>query len=347
MKKFSLLAAICLVVALTGAALASGGENILISVSHLNGAYATALSGRLQQLADERAQDYLDQRLSAVGGVESPWTKAETFVPVYPRLNEYVLLSAGSGLVWRGGEGSATAVLLDVTAGEELGAGESLTVGHRYLAELDTMVVADGPNAACSVEGTYQTNATGEPPRELGFADVSPADWYYDEVFYVVEQGLFNGTGPSTFSPDATMNRGMLATVLHRLAGGPAGSYRGVFEDVADGEWYTPGVEWAAAMGVVNGVTPTTFAPGQSITREQIAVMLYRYAAAFGYDTTGRADVSGFADGSRVSAYAQDAMAWAVEVGILQGSGDHLNPGSNARRCEVATMLMRFDRWLG
>lgn len=369
MKKGALLAAFCLTLSLSGAAMATSGEHTLISVNYLTGSYTIRLMERLEQLAIQRAEEHWAQRIS-IQPQSLSWQGAEDFEPIYLRQNEWILLSAGSGLLWHSGSATASAPLLDVTAGQEVPAGTPLTSGHRYLAEVEARVVVENEWAACSTEGLYQTNATGEPapppvstppaPSQpvtpptatpapggsSGFSDVGAADWFYDPVLYVVERGLFQGTGPGTFSPNDDMNRGMLATVLHRMAGGPEGGYRGSFSDVPEGQWYTPGVEWAAAVGIVNGVTALTFAPNQSITREQIAVMMYRYAAAFDFDVTGRGNLREFSDGTLVSDYARNAVAWAVEAGILQGSGGALQPGQNARRCEVATMLMRFDLWM-
>lgn len=355
MRKGACLAALCLALSLSGAALATSGEQTLISVNYLTGLYALQLEARLEERIAQRAAEEWERRLGAVQPGPSGWQEAEHFAPLYLRPHEYVLLSAGSGLLWRSGQGVTAAPLLDVTEGKELAAGSELTAGHRYLSEGGAMVVAESEAAACSVEGLYQTSATGEPspeqpdspPTVENFTDVKPSDWFYEPVLYVVERGLFQGTGVGVFAPHEHMNRGMLATVLHRMAGEPMGAYRGSFADVPEGTWYTPGVEWAAAMSIVNGTGADRFSPEQTITREQIAVMMYRYAAAFGFDVTGRGDLSEFSDGRLVSDYARDAMAWAVKTGILQGSGGALNPGQNASRCEVATMLMRFDRWMG
>ena len=179
---------------------------------------------------------------------------------------------------------------------------------------------------------------------EEGFTDVPSDAWYAEAVKYVTEQGLMNGTSENTFSPMMSMSRSMLVTVLYRLAGEPeAGEC--AFTDVADGTWYTDAVAWAAANGIVTGTTETTFAPDAAITRESLAVILYRYATMKEQAQGEKGDLTAFADGASVSDWATEAMAWAVGEGILTGkSGNTLDPQGTATRAEVSTMLMRFHK---
>ena len=168
-----------------------------------------------------------------------------------------------------------------------------------------------------------------------------PADaWYTEAVEYVTEKSLMNGTGETAFSPMLSMSRSMLVTVLYRLAGEPeAGACP--FTDVPDGTWYTDAVIWAAENGIVTGVSETSFVPDAAITRESLAVILYRYADVKEQGEKG--DLTAFADGASVSEWAADAMSWAVGEGILTGKGGGtLDPQGTATRAEVATMLMRF-----
>ena len=176
------------------------------------------------------------------------------------------------------------------------------------------------------------------------FDDVSAAEWYNDAVAFASSHELFNGTSESLFSPSAGMTRGMLAQVLYNLEGSPDVSASTDFADVAADTWYAEAVGWAADAGIVNGITATTFSPDTSITREQLAVMLYRYAASQGCDMTiSDASLSGYSDASAISEYAVTAMQWANENGLITGrSASTLAPQGTATRAEFATILMRF-----
>lgn len=181
-----------------------------------------------------------------------------------------------------------------------------------------------------------------EQPAEP-FTDVDETDWFYDEVVYVYANGLMDGVGGNRFAPDTATNRAMLATILYRLAGEPEVSGDLPFTDVETGTWYTDAVLWASQNGIVNGVAEGIFAPMNTLTREQLVTMLYRYAEAEGYDVSAAADLSGYPDAGKVLSYAQKAMSWAVAEGIVAGMDDGtLNPAGNATRAQIATILMRF-----
>ena len=174
------------------------------------------------------------------------------------------------------------------------------------------------------------------------FADVSEKDWFLDAVAFVSSHELFRGVSEDEFAPKAPMTRAMLATVLYRLEDEPA--VRGVqeFGDVAAGSWYADAVKWAAEAGIVNG-TGEGFLPDANVTREQIAVMLFRYAQYLGTDVSGRADLDAFFDGDQVSDWARDAMEWAVQLGIFRGDDTgSLNPNHHAARAEVAALMQRI-----
>ena len=180
------------------------------------------------------------------------------------------------------------------------------------------------------------------PAPALPFTDVTTSDWFYGAVAYVYDNGLMTGTSATTFSPNATTPRGMLVTILHRLEGEPAANDAG-FTDVENGAWYQAAVDWAAANGIVNGTSETTFDPNGTLTREQMAAILYRYAAYKGYDVSQLADLSRFSDSSAVSTYAADALAWANAAGLITGVTDTtLSPQGSAVRAQAATILMRF-----
>ena len=173
------------------------------------------------------------------------------------------------------------------------------------------------------------------------FTDVKPGAWYYTAVDYAVSEGLFSGTSANTFSPGSPMTRGMFVRVLGNKAKVDPDEYpSSTFSDVQAGVWFAPCVEWAAQNGIVTGTGSGRFSPNQSVTREQMAVILYNYAEFAGCDMTTRAGLlDQFPDGGRVSGYAKYAMEWAVTHNILSGSGGRLDPKGTATRAQVAQIF--------
>ena len=182
---------------------------------------------------------------------------------------------------------------------------------------------------------------TGESGKEP-FADVADTAWYADAVQYVYENGMMNGTSATAFSPDATTTRAMIVTILYRLEGEPAAEASG-FTDVAANAYYADAVAWAQANDIVNGVSATSFAPDNVITREQMARILYRHAHYKRSDISAPNSLNAFADASQISSYAVAAMQWANGNGLINGvTGTTLAPQGSATRAQVATILMRF-----
>ncbi|MBQ7871212.1 MAG: leucine-rich repeat protein [Oscillospiraceae bacterium] len=182
--------------------------------------------------------------------------------------------------------------------------------------------------------------------KSIVFTDVKESDWFYADVYRAVGLGLVSGMGNNEFQPNTKLTRAMLVTLLYRLEGTPEVSGDCVFTDVAADAWYADAVVWAAANGITSGVTETTFAPNADVTREQAATFLYRYAKSKGYDVSAAADLSSYPDAALVSGYAQEAMAWAVANGLINGvaagSQVRLEPRSGATRAQAATILVRF-----
>lgn len=178
--------------------------------------------------------------------------------------------------------------------------------------------------------------------EELPFQDVTKSDSFYDDVRYVYEKGLMNGTSKGRFSPMSTLTRAMVVTILYRMEGEPTALYAGTFSDVADDQWYTDGVEWAAKCGVVNGYSNGKFGPEDPVTREQLVAILYRYAQYKGYSTAKSSALDSYADNANISAYAVPAMKWAEAMGILDAIGGKLLPRDNANRAQVATAIASF-----
>lgn len=183
---------------------------------------------------------------------------------------------------------------------------------------------------------------TGEDDGTLPFADVASGDWYYAAVQYAYDNGLMAGTSAAAFSPDLAVTRGMMVTILYSLEGTPEAASAG-FTDVADGQWYAAAVNWAASNGIVSGYGDGVFGPNDTITREQMAAILYRYAQYKGCDVTASADLSGYADVDQISSYALTAMQWANAEGLISGtSATALSPDGPATRAQAAAIFMQF-----
>jgi len=183
---------------------------------------------------------------------------------------------------------------------------------------------------------------TEEPAWVNPFTDVKEADWFYDAVNYINKAGLMTGTSETAFSPYTDTTRGMIVTILHRLEGTPKANTANSFTDVGSDKYYTDAVAWASNNRIVSGYGDGIFGPENSITREQLAVILMNYAKYKGYDVSMRTDLSKFADGESVSPWAKEAMSWANAVELIRGSQNQLMPTGNAQRSQVAAILQRF-----
>ena len=170
--------------------------------------------------------------------------------------------------------------------------------------------------------------------------DIDQSKWYHEAVHYVVEKGIMNGYNKNEFGPNDTLSRAMLAQILYNNAGKPTAAKNTSCSDIKPGDWFASAVNWASENNIVTGFTDGTFKPGANITREQLAVMLYRYAGQPA--TTG--SLANFTDAASVSGYAQQAMQWATANGIITGNGSAttLDPQGNATRAQAAAMIMRY-----
>lgn len=192
------------------------------------------------------------------------------------------------------------------------------------------------PNGAANVYARFSGSG-------LPFADVPSGSWYYDDVAYVYDTGLMTGLTATTFGPNLSTTRGMIVTILWRMENEPAAKHGCPFADVRRGSYYEQAIAWASENGIVTGFDASTFAPDRAITREQLAAILFRFAAYRGMDAvTLRETLSSFQDQAAISVYAVSALNWAVGEGLMQGTGDKLEPTGNATRAQVAAMLRRF-----
>ena len=201
------------------------------------------------------------------------------------------------------------------------------------------------PSGRVTITVTFKVlTALSDCPRDAscpmyGYTDLDMGAWYHDGVHYCLDEGLMDGVGSGIFAPNATTSRAMIVTILWRLQGSPEVEAAETFTDVAPDAWYADAIAWAVAEGVADGYGEGMFGPSDAITREQLAAMLWRYAAR----PESEGGLSAFADGAEVSAWAQQAMSWAISLGLINGvESDRLDPNGQATRAQTATILMRF-----
>ena len=341
---------------LTGAAVALGQGDSLITLSYLNETYIPAIVAQGEQVheqmlteayqtaADELKQ--INEQGSGQRGLYSEDSRARGFAR-----GDQVSFSTGAGFLLISGQADITfeGTVIDVTEGAEISDGEKLRVGHRYLVgeETKATVTITSGLASAGVQGGYAWVQSGE--KSAPFTDVSSADWYCSAVDYAYFNGLFSGMGDDTFAPSSNMDRAMMMTVLYHLAGSPEEERLAAvetFSDVTSDKWYFTFVNWAAAQGVSAGTGDGMFSPTQQVTREQVVVLLYNFATNYmGMTLPERADITICADYDKVAFWSQDAISWAVAGGIMGAdNGGKLEPGRSASRAEVAYMLMSFSQ---
>jgi len=310
------------------------------------------------------------------GGTITPGENGAVTVPGGSTVTtggQTVTIPESGGIVVPGGEVTYTVTVTFDAQGGSAVKSQTVTVGEKVTeptVPAKSGYIFDGwyTEAACTTSWDFDTPVTGDmtlyvkwtkkpspvmpgpvtpdpddtpapPVWENPFADVKESDWYYAAVEFANENGLFYGTSDTTFEPNSDMSRGMLATVLYRLAKEPGITAEDLFSDVADGKYYTEAVAWAAENKIVAGYGNGKFGPEDSITREQLATILWRYAGS--PESTGNLDK--FTDGAKTSDWAVPALQWAVEQKIVSGKGNGiLDPRGKATRAEVAAMLMRY-----
>ena len=286
-----------------------------------------------------------DETFKLAEGVSIDLTKNYT-QGVAPTIDVEVQAGAGAPSVDEASAGTRITVTVKPDAGYEL---DELTVTDAKNKDLkvtkrsETTYTFHMADSKVTVEASFTKDGTVQKP-DTRFDDVAKSAWYYKAVEYVAENGIMSGVSAREFAPNAGFSRAMLAQTLYAMSGKPTVKVEGTFADVAANAWYADAVNWAAEKGYVSGVGDGKFAPDASITREQMALILYRYA--------GSPDASGmvlreFADGDSVSAYAVDAIRWAVHEGLISGMENNtLAPQGTATRAQVAQILMNFHQKL-
>ena len=251
-----------------------------------------------------------------------------------------------------GGENVASQT---VESGAEIELPQAVREGYDFLGwELNDETYAAGEKYTVTSSVTFtaqwqesdEDGGNGDEEWENPYADVSANQWFYAAVQYVSENNLMNGVAENAFGPDIHTTRGMLVTILHRMEGEPqAGEHS--FTDVAEDEYYADAVAWAAENDIVNGYSDTVFAPEKAMSREEMAVVLYRYAQYKGWDVSAQGDLSRYADSESVSAWSAEAMTWAVGAKVMNGMDGRLAPQGDALRSQTATVLMRVSTLAG
>ncbi len=210
--------------------------------------------------------------------------------------------------------------------------------------DFSTPITADLTLTAKFREVTNITAPAEPAVPTVTFPDVTPGDWFYDGVRFCVEQGLLEGFEDGTFRPNAVTSRAMIVTVLWRLEGKPEGTFTAAFADVSQNSWYAEPIHWAQAAGIVEGISETCFAPNDTVTREQLAVILWRYCKYKGYDVSvgENTNILSYDDALTVSQWAIPAIQWACGAGIMEGSDGNLTPQGHGTRAQTAVLLRRF-----
>ena len=241
----------------------------------------------------------------------------------------------------RASKGRTVTITVKPDEGYEL---DTLTVTEKDGTAVEITRTADNkytftmPASQVTIEATFQESVS---PVD-SFVDVDENAWYYQAVQYMVENGLMSGTSTTTFSPNTTLSRGMIAQMLYALEGKPS-TQGSSFTDVASGAWYADAAAWAQANQVITGYDNGAFGPDDPLTREQLTLILYNYARLKGYEVSAKGDLSAFVDGHTTSSWAQESMTWAVGAGLLSGKGlGMLYPTGTATRAEVAQIMMNF-----
>ena len=256
------------------------------------------------------------------------------------KLVEVIAVAGGNGKIAAGYEkqlvryGTSATVVAIPDEGYEV---EKIVVNGLEYPGDETVTIAS-VTAKTQVEFYFRVK-----PKAPRFADVARGAWYFDAVEQIAEMGLFAGTSETEFSPEMPMTRAMLVTVLHRLDGKPSAGAEVMFKDVASDMWYTDAIAWASANGIVNGYNEETFGTNDSISRQDMVTILYRYLKYKGLTPADGVELDMYTDAEQISDYAKTAMEWANATGLVKGTSETtLSPKDNCTRAQVATIILRY-----
>lgn len=261
-----------------------------------------------------------------------------------PSGSSVALVTGGSFLLI---SGSATVTVnlgtvINIATGQEVASGTSLSKNQRYFCAEDTEAVfAVSSTSTAAVNGAYKPSSDVTVQKAI-YMDVSASDWFYSAVMYVRDHEMFYDINGSTFRPRANTDRATLVYAMWKAAGSPNASGSASFSDSTE-NWYRQAVNWAAENEIIKGYGDGRFGPSDTITREQIAVFIYRFAEHMGYGVSASSNLSGYTDADRVSSWALTEMKWSNATGLITGTTTtSLTPQGIATRSEVATIIMRF-----
>ena len=324
----------------------------LISLSYLNGAFSTELKDDVSQALESTADNALD-KLDGLYSTYASYSFAARFTRISLSTGDSVMLTMGSSFVLLSGSAtlaSSDGTVINISSGAAVAPDTRLSRNNRYFcAEDGTALITASSSAIGQVDGYYHiVPAVPVIPHPV-FRDVTDKDWFYAAVDFVYTNNLFGGTSSNTFSPSASMTRGMFVTVLYRLEGSPSVGAGGQFTDVRNtSQYYYDAVTWANANNIVRGYSNGSFRPNDAVTREQTATIMHRYAEYKNRDlSASNTALNPFSDSGNVSGYALDAMRWAVSKGLISGSGGRLLPRSTATRAQVAQMISDYVSKVG
>ncbi len=348
------LIAVLLVLALAGGvvalAAAGGADDPLVSLSYLLGTFRDGLLDRAGTAAGSGLQTALkgaDTRLKALESAALPaGAEGATFAPVslergarleLPALSVFMPTAGSARLSLRSGE------LIDLSAGTTVADGSLLTAYHRYLAaeNASALIKAEGGALSGMAEGPYSLLEPEPMTIEELFPDLR-GHWGASYVNTLYRRQIVNGVAEGVFSPNGTVTRAMLVTILGRADGTSAASGASRFSDVSASAWYAPYVAWAESCGVVQGYEDGTFRPNSPVTREQMALIFARYASYKGL-ALAETEAAPFADADSVSSWAREAVTFAQRTGLMNGKeNDRFDPRGTATRAEICAVTARF-----
>jgi len=333
------------------AAAPGGADDPLISLSYLPD-YISNILNKADNLIEESLGKLKDTVTNRLGQMAATLPTGGNFAHNYKKL----YLSSGGTVTLRTGgsinliSGTAritglTGSVINVSDGTVVGKGQMISANNRYFAAENTSAVFTvfSESATLSVNGGYAAALSGALPDGLDFTDIG-SHWAKDDILYLALNGYVNGMGQQLFEPNYKMSRAMFVTIIGRICGVNADAYPSApFTDVNMSEWYGPYVAWAAQNGVVNGFEDGTFLPNQSITREQMSLVIMRFADFRGLQLADTVSASSFSDDYLISSWAKSAVYQAQRAGIIRGRDTGaFDPKGTATRAEVCTMLFRY-----
>lgn len=337
---------------LTVSASPGTADNPLITQSFLRGEFTEDLRENVLESLNSLGDEALIE-LNELYIIHGGYNFAPGFTPITLAQGETVRLAIGGSFTLLSGTASITVLsgeVINITTGTLVESDTSITQFQRYfVAEASSALITAQSAVTGHIDGFYTTDGETPPSppaniNALPFRDVQPTHWFFAAVEFVFSNGLFAGTSADLFSPGSPMTRGMFVTVLHRLDGLPQTGESSDFTDVQNpARFYYDAVVWAALNGIVTGVGDGRFSPDASITREQMAAILYRYAEFRNFDLTADSPAFyEFTDYNAVSQFAALPMRWAVTQDVLHGAEGRLIPQNTATRAQVAQIIYNF-----